>query len=158
MGDEPRGVGEATFGMSAAEVKQKQFSSLTPLIGTQKELAYYSAGEKVSFDGIENCNGTLSFIADRFYLMGYKCPEAKDVAKKLGERFGEPTKKCDGKKGAQTWVGAKTTVTMSCSMNASFGISDNELSKEVAAKVAEQKAKMKGAAVKKKKENETEKK
>jgi len=120
---EPHGIGDATFGMSIDEVK-KHFPNAAPMVENQQELAYYTAGAKIPYEGLQNCKAVFLFFDDAFYQVAFDCSPRSAVEEVLTGKFGAPTTKCGGKNKHQTWVGEKSTVQMNC-VNKGFNFGDN---------------------------------
>ena len=130
--NEPRGYGEAQFGMSV-EATRRIFPDLkqvgaTPVEKGPASLAIYSLANQ-SFLGLSACDVGFRFYVDQLYEVTFDCGSSEKVMQALRKRFGEPGSL---QAGATYWRGEKTVIGL-IEKTHKFAFSDIALNNNVQA-------------------------
>ena len=108
--NEPRGFGDARFGMSQAEVK-KIFPAMTsvgsgPAAGLP--LAFFDLRDQ-SVLGLGPCALQLRFASDQLYEITFDCGRDEKVIRVLREHYGPPVQETPH---GTFWIGQKGGITL----------------------------------------------
>jgi hypothetical protein len=108
LDNEPDGFGKAKFGMTVKTVREA-FPAMRPLGQAPDSALEIFTVDNQSFAGLQPCNVTFSFLADKLYETKLDCGRGPNVKETLYKTFGTPS---DEEDNMTIWRGERTIVSM----------------------------------------------